>query len=223
MIPEEFLPRTERQVYSTLYGFRGEFTLLSFVPHKNRAVVLTSTMHHSVSHNQEKKKPEIICFYNLTKVGVDILDMKCAVFSSNRKTRRWPLAVFQRLLNTGSVNSFIAYMSFKGTPVMTRFDYIKLLGYDLIVPHLHKRLSEALNLPRELKENIKRVLGHDENQPEAGPAAQQPAALCDRLEKRKTCSICPYEKKRKTAYMCVLCKVSVSRVLQENLCRMRKR
>lgn len=99
MIPEELLPSTERQVYSTLYGFRGEFTLLSFIPHKNRAVVLTSTMHHSVAHNQKKRKPEIIGFYNKTKVGVDTLDMKYSVFSSNRKTRRWPLAVFYRLVD----------------------------------------------------------------------------------------------------------------------------
>lgn len=105
IIPEELLSSSERRVYSALYGFRGEFTLLSFVPHKNQAVVLTSTMHQSVAHIKEKRKPEIICFYNKTKVGVDILDMKCAMFSSNRKTRRWPLAVFYRLVNIGSVNS----------------------------------------------------------------------------------------------------------------------
>lgn len=54
MIPQEFMPNGERDVCSTLYGFRGPFSLVSFVPKKNRAVVLLSTMHLSVQQNQEK-------------------------------------------------------------------------------------------------------------------------------------------------------------------------
>lgn len=206
MIPEELLPDSQRPVSSALYGFRGPFTLVSFVPKKNRAVVLASTMHHTIEHNQEKKKPEIICFYNATKCGVDILDMKCAVFSSSRKTRRWPLAMFYRIINVASVNSFIVYNSFKDTPMINRFDYIKQLANEMIIPHLQKRLNETLNLPRGLKESIKSILGNVEPQP--GPHEQREVP-CDRLDKRKTCSTCPYEKKRKTGYMCIACKKAI--------------
>lgn len=154
MIPEEFLPNNKRPVGSNLYCI----TLVSFVPKKNKAVVLVSTMHNNDETNHEKKKPEIICYYNSTKCGVDLLDMKCAVFTSSRKTRRWPLAIFYRMLNIGSVNSFIMYLSFKDTPDMTRFDYIKELGMELIVPHLRKRLADISNLPRELKSSIEKIL-----------------------------------------------------------------
>ena len=43
---------------------------------KNKAVILLSTMHHGISIVEEdpRKKPEIIKFYNETKIGVDLVD-----------------------------------------------------------------------------------------------------------------------------------------------------
>ncbi|XP_046671202.1 uncharacterized protein LOC124361205 [Homalodisca vitripennis] len=118
-------------------------TLLSYVPKKNRAVILASSMHHTAQYNEDKKKPEIILYYNSTKCGVDLLDMKCAIYSSSRRTRRWPLAVFYRLVSIGTINSFVMYMSFKDIPDMTRFDFIKALGYQLIAPHVQARLMNT--------------------------------------------------------------------------------
>jgi hypothetical protein len=218
MIPQEFMPNNEREVHSTLYGFRGPFTLVSFVPKKNRSVVLISTMHHSIQHNQVKKKPEVICYYNVTKCGVDILDMKCAVFSSNRKTRRWPLAMFYRMVNIGSVNSFIVYMSYKNVPIMTRFEYLKQLAYELIAPHLRQRLTDTVNLPRELKQSIQKILGDDDAQPEAGPSNEHREVPPDRLEKRRTCATCPYELKRKTFFMCIKCKKAICLECSRKVC-----
>lgn len=218
MIPQEFLQNPERPVLSSLYGFRDEMTLVSFVPKKNRAVVLISTMHHSVSTNEAKKKPEIICDYNLTKCGVDIMDMRCAVFSSGRKTRRWPLAIFYRLLNIASVNTFILFMSYKDTTMMKRFDFVQDLGYDLIVPHLQKRLAIP-SLQRELRVSIKKILG--DNTPEAEEEEEvQPAAgpSSDRLEKRKTCASCPSYKKRKTAYKCITCEKAICLECSRKVC-----
>lgn len=82
-IPIEFLPNIERPFQFTLYGFRQNMTILSSVPKKNRSIYLISSMHNT---NQTKNKPEMISFYNRYKCGVDLLDMKCAVFSSCRKT-----------------------------------------------------------------------------------------------------------------------------------------
>lgn len=107
-IPEEFLPYNDQQIVSKLYGFRNNLTLLLYVPKKNRVVCLLSSMHNSIEVNHEKNKLEMICFYNSSKAGVDLVDMKCAVFSLSRKTRRWPLAVFYGLVNICKlVNSFI--------------------------------------------------------------------------------------------------------------------
>lgn len=218
-IPREFLPDASRTEKSSIYGFRDKTTLLSFVPKKNRAVVLASTMHSSIETDEEKQKPEIICYYNRTKAGVDLLDMKCAVFSSSRRTRRWPLAIFYRILNIASVNTFIAYMSYKETPMMTRFDFVKQLAYDLIVPHLKRRLANP-SLQRGLKESIRSVLGENVEEPreQAEAADLDEAGPSDRLEKRKTCSKCPSVKKRKTAYKCIVCNQPICLECSRKVC-----
>ncbi|XP_054746656.1 piggyBac transposable element-derived protein 3-like [Anastrepha obliqua] len=211
-IPEEFQACRRRPVASTLHGFRGEMTLLSFVPKQNRSVCLISTFHHSIETNQNKKKPEVISFYNETKSGVDVLDMKCAVFTSSRKTRRWPLAMFYRLVNIANVNSFIVYMSYSGTQMTTRFEFTKRLAHELIVPHLQKRLEGVVNLPRDLTVDIKKILGDN---PDPLPAA---GALTDRLEKRKTCGKCPPSSDRKTQHKCFRCNVPICGSCQIRSC-----
>ena len=121
-------------------------------------------MHHNKEINQEKKKPEIICFYNSTKCGVDILDMKCAVYTSNQRARRWPLAVFYTLLNIASINSFILYLCYLETPAITRFQFIKDLAHTLVVPHLQRRF-QVPNLRREVKFSIAKILALNKDQP----------------------------------------------------------
>ena len=93
-VPPEFQPHKLREVNSSLFGFTGDRTLVSSVPKKNKSVLLLSSMHHTNIVNQHSKKPEINEFYNSTKTGVDSLDQKCATYSCNRKSRRWPLTIF---------------------------------------------------------------------------------------------------------------------------------
>lgn len=211
-IPEEFLPNKRRPVYSTLYGFREDMALMSFVPKKNRAVCLISSMHNTIETNQEKKKPEIISFYNSTKAGVDLLDMKCAIFSSNRKTRRWPLAIFYRLVSIASVNAFVVYMCYRGNTLMNRFDFIKSLAHDLIVPHLRTRLDQVANLPRGLKMDIQSILGNNV------PADLDEAVPDDRLQKRKSCQKCPPCSDRKTSHKCIKCSYAICGQCQRRVC-----
>ncbi|KAJ8709358.1 hypothetical protein PYW07_009184 [Mythimna separata] len=85
-IPIEFLPKKDREVNSTLFGFTSTKTLCSYVPKKNRAVMLVSSMHHSDQIDEKTNKPEIIMYYNLTKGGVDEAD---------KNARFTPVAVAQ--------------------------------------------------------------------------------------------------------------------------------
>ncbi|KAG8301811.1 hypothetical protein J6590_044623 [Homalodisca vitripennis] len=48
-------------------------------------------------------------------------------------------------------HAFVLFTSFRNTPIMTRFDFIKALAYDLIVPHLQNRLDTP-SLQRDLRE-----------------------------------------------------------------------
>jgi len=50
--------------------------------------------HEINAETGEKKKPEIICFYNQTKGGVDMVDQMSSNYSAARKTNRWPLFSF---------------------------------------------------------------------------------------------------------------------------------
>ncbi|KAG8286623.1 Molybdenum cofactor synthesis protein 3 [Homalodisca vitripennis] len=70
------------------------------------------------------------------------------------------------------------------------------------------------NLPRELRVNIEKTMGEEQLEPHQQPQARQlqvdlPQVPSDKMEKRKTCSTCPWAKQRKTAYMCIDCKKPV--------------
>lgn len=68
-------------------------------------------MHHTKSTIGDK--PEMIDYYNTTKGGVDSIDEKCSVYGSSRRTQRWPMAIFFRILDMSTVNAFIMYNSYK--------------------------------------------------------------------------------------------------------------
>lgn len=210
VIPKELLPDGKRPVSSSIHAFNGNTTLVSYVPKRNKSVILISSMHHRAEINQLNHKPEIICFYNETKCGVDLIDMKCSVYSSNRRTRRWPLAVFYRMVNIASVNSYILYLSYRNAPVINRFTFIKELAMNLIEPHLKRRL-ETPNLPRQIRSFIVSTLAQDqERRPDCIPD--------DKMGKRKTCSKCPSYKKRKTAYACIICSQAICLECSRKVC-----
>ena len=54
-IPVEFQANRNRQTESSLFGFDGQLTIASYVPKKNRAVILLSTMHHDKSVGKLRK------------------------------------------------------------------------------------------------------------------------------------------------------------------------
>lgn len=160
-VPKEFLPNKARAVNSCIYGFTNDMTLLSYVPKQNKAVLMISSMHHSVHVDEQTKKPEIIALYNSTKGGVDGLDQKIAnYYSSNRRTRRWPMAVFFTIIDVSAgVNAFVIHQTYEKTPRMKRMEFMKDLAFDLIKPFITQaqRLQKG-HLPRELSMSMRRIL-----------------------------------------------------------------
>lgn len=184
---------------------------MSYVPKQNKAVIMVSTMHHSRVDDPDTGKPEIIEYYNQTKGGVDGLDFKCANYSSNRRTKRWPMAVFYSMVDVAGVNAYILYQSYKDTSKKaTRMTFMKTIAASLTHPHMERRLERG-RLDRDLVFSIKRILGL---QDEAGPA-QQP----DVLEKRRTCAFCPPKKKRQTRYPCQRCGVPICLECTKKICK----
>ena len=154
-------------------------------------MILISSMHHNKEINEEKKNPVIICFYNSIKCGMNILDMKCAVYTSNWRTRCWPLAVFHRLLNIASSNSFILYLCYLETPAIKRFQFIKDLAHTLVEPHLQRRF-QIPNLRREVKFCIAKILALNEDQP-----VHPEGIPCDKMAKKRYAESVPLSRKEK--------------------------
>ena len=49
---------------------------------------MLSTMHHDINIDEEdpKRRPEIIKFYNKTKIGVDLVDQMVQTYTCRRQT-----------------------------------------------------------------------------------------------------------------------------------------
>ncbi|GBP90253.1 hypothetical protein EVAR_89372_1 [Eumeta japonica] len=138
-IPPQFLPHRSCPVLS----LHRDKTLVSFVPKKDISIALVSSMHHAPATNPETKKPEIIDFYNSTKGGVDALDQKCAAYSVNRRSQRWPTTIFCAVLNISGVNSHVLYTA-SNHKQMSRYKFLEELGYALVIPHvLERRLVKS--------------------------------------------------------------------------------
>lgn len=91
--------------------FHEDATLCSYVPKKNKAVILLSSMHTTgdISQN-EAAKPEMILYYNNTKGAVDTLDKMLHEYTTKRKTRRWPLAFFFNILDIAALAAYIIFI-----------------------------------------------------------------------------------------------------------------
>ena len=74
-VPHSLFPSSQRLVNSSIFGFQNDSTIVSYVPKKNKAVILFSTFHNSneivIDQNE---KPRIILDYNKYRGGVDTLD-----------------------------------------------------------------------------------------------------------------------------------------------------
>ncbi len=147
-IPSDFLPNKNREVGSSIFGFDGFKTIVSYVPKKSRAVILVSTAHHSNSIDSYTNKPDIIMHYNKTKGGVDTLDHLVANFTCRRKTNRWPFNVFMFMLDVAAYNAFALtkiknHEEFNHNLFRQRRESIKDLSKKLIQPCITFRNSEA--------------------------------------------------------------------------------
>lgn len=113
-------------------------------------------MHHD-SSIENTGKPEIIEFYNSTKGGVDSLDQKCTIYCTRRRTRRWPMAIFLRILDISGVNAYIVYKTNEDFNDTARINIMKKLVHSLVVPEMERRLQNK-RIHKEIKSKIRRVL-----------------------------------------------------------------
>lgn len=164
-LPGNMLPHKNRKQYSTEFAFNKEATLCSYVPKKNKAVVMMSTMHTTVEIEESiNAKPEIIKFYNMTKGGVDNMDKLLAEYSVQRRTNRWPLAMFYNMLNIAALAACIIYHEHNKflTSTDRRRKFLQELSVQLCLPAIKSRMDNPKVLAKFFTRTaIEQVLGRE--------------------------------------------------------------
>ena len=108
-VPSKFKAAKGREIESTeaLYDHSNKILLLSYVPKRNKNVLMMSSSHSSISITDCHKKPTVITDYNQHKGGADTLDENCEEFSCLRKMNRWPMVINYNFINVATNNAFI--------------------------------------------------------------------------------------------------------------------
>ncbi|KAJ8958372.1 hypothetical protein NQ314_006433 [Rhamnusium bicolor] len=171
--------------------------LTSYVPKKNKNVLMLSTFHEDDDidpESREQMKPSVITFYNLTKGAVDVVDRMKAEYSVTRVSNRWPLTIFCTLLNIAGINSQIIYFSNTNNKILRRL-YLTDLAKQLSKPHIIRR-SKVTSLSIPLRQKIKNILRHE---------ASAPTTAEQQGEVKPRCFFCPKRINRFTKYCCDTC------------------
>ena len=83
------LPSKSRLVYSSMFLSTGDVMMASYVPRRNKAIVLLSSQHYEESVSTlDHAKPHIILDYNNTKGAVDSADKMLKEFSCHRISKK---------------------------------------------------------------------------------------------------------------------------------------
>lgn len=134
---------------------------------------------------------------------------KVMFVDDSRRTRRWPMVVFFRVLDLSGVNAYVLFNQEQEKKI-ERGDFLKTLARSLVLPHAQRRVL-CTKLPRELRLTITRILGAD-----VPPAAIQAEEVGPK--NRKRCRFCPSKLSRKTTHACINCKKPVCLQCSKPLC-----
>lgn len=200
-LPSEMLPSKEREILTTRFAYSGNISLCSYVPKKNKAVVLLSTSHYSKDIvDDKKKKPQMIADYNQLKGGTDTMDHMLGEYSCHRKTNRWTLAFFYNILDVGALAAYTIYM--ENNPQakkLQRRNFLKDLAIGLCIPEVEKRRNSHCARFYSTRSTIDAVLG----KPPISKVVFQGGKL---VPIRSTCFVCKdLGVKKSTRTLCSLC------------------
>lgn len=196
-VPKEFLASKDRQVLSTRFGFANDVAMSSYVPKKNKAVVLLSTSHYDTEISDTKSKPQMILDYNKTKGATDTMDKMLSEYSCQRRTNRWPLAFFYNMLDIAALAAVIIFRE-NNDPQLIRRKLLKELSLNLCMPEIEKRRDNPLtNRIFTTKIAIENILGSRIPHVPATPSSNRGMKRCHpcsveqiRKSTRTSCTNC---------------------------------
>lgn len=99
-LPPALTTTRGRDVFSSKFAFTQDTTVVSYMPEKNKNVILMSTLHKAAEvSGREDKKTTIILDYIANKGGVDNFDKVTGTYSCQRRTARWPLVIIYNIID----------------------------------------------------------------------------------------------------------------------------
>lgn len=208
-LPEEAKKNPSRPVLATVFGFHENLvSLCSYVPKKNKAVNLISTVHYSKYCEGEAQKPEAILFYNTNKAGVDCMDQMATHFTTKRPTRRWTLAFFFNMLD---VMGLAAFCCCKEMDALNKNDarrkFLTTLANTLVLPNIENRMNNSHVISQfTTRLAIESFFGRPINIPENMIINQTSGA--NTLTGKRDCRVCLQsgdKLRRKTRFYCCKC------------------
>ncbi|CAK1594994.1 unnamed protein product [Parnassius mnemosyne] len=166
ILPANMQAHKERAVYSSNFAFSKEATVCSYVPKKNKAVIMLSSLHMSpiIQSNKETAKPEIILYYNKTKSGVNNMDKLLAEYTVKRRTNRWPLALFYNIIDIAALAAYIIYMEHNPQLVSSdrRRKFLKSLSLQLCGKNIEERSKNCIVTSKlHVRSAMQDVLGQE--------------------------------------------------------------
>lgn len=213
-IPKEMAANKSREEYSTLFGFHERnIAICSYVPKKKKAVILLSTMHSDTSvSNDEKKKPDMITYYNKYKAGVDTMDQMVGRYTTHRRTQRWPLAMFFNILDVAALAAYIVYFENNNMikkKTHQRRIFLRQLSEELCKPIIEDRSSNKQIMRHHATKNaIEDMLGIYLGPVPTAEKEDAPRDSTGRLKVTGSCHLCyrlTIKRRRKTRKSCAKC------------------
>ena len=109
------------------------FLFVKYQVKEKKSVCLLSSMHYSadVDKSNEKKKPEMILFYNANKIGVNCFDQMARLYTTRSASRRWPVAIWGNILDIAAINSYVLYKRVTRNRIIRR-QFILMLVENLL-------------------------------------------------------------------------------------------
>lgn len=220
-IPAEMKKNKSRPVLSSNFGFHDKVSICSYVPKKNKAVILLSTVHYSKNCVGDSKKPEAIMYYNANKSDVDTMDQMVTHFTTKRPTKRWPLALFYNLIDVMALAAFCICKEIdKLDKSSARREFLHELAFVLAKSNIEDRMANS-NVNRQFAtRSAFDALFGKQSQNLATVAATQSGPLT--LTVKQNCHICHSNDKqrRKTRFFCKKCEnpVCLQHCKVEHIC-----
>jgi len=133
-----------QQLYSSKLFKNGDCEALTAYQCKpeTNVYILSSVHCQRVFLQRFLRKPETVFYYNQTKCSVDSADQVARLYSVKAGTRRWPVVVFNNILDLACSNAFVLY-KMRTNEKISRRDFIFKLATELRQAYMNSKMPRA--------------------------------------------------------------------------------